>query len=1039
MHQHRKLNRPSSLHRNLPHYLQSRFRAAFFFSYGVHQMLGDIGMENETAGFEEIICEDEALGMPTSDVDSELIGGSLLQRLDNVFAPLMGFCAESNNLSSDRMPPLDNDFFAHATPEQLRAESMAAVQKFKQMKAALQPQINKAGKIVPRKGEDVVYVGFDAEWEAKSKGRNHILSAQFHLVGPAGKIFEKVFDMSQVARTGDRLRLADALYEVLDEAEADGVVDVWPREVVLVGFFTRADITVFSDFYKLRPQLDGVGGTMASVKGAAKVELPMGAEHAARIKSRYSYVVGDSYDPMLLNVRLVDASSFAPPGTSLQKLGEMLGMQKIDLPPGYTKDKMGFFQQREPKKFEAYGLRDAEIAVWYVLWVLWFSERYLGLSGLSATVSSLGVRFADKCMRSDGIALDVALNYEQFPIMRFDKNTGVPRRSTERLPSQTRGWLEKFLADCYQGGRNECYKFGPTRVGKYIDPDLAGAYVTTLVELKALDYNNARTSTNLTDYVGHVAGFAAVKFRFPDGTRFPCLPVNAGERGLMFPMSGVSLCTAPEIELAISMGAKLTVQFGYVIPWADRADLVRRTADLAKSKKRSAKIITPEFGADAGDALAVDEIQEEKGYRPFKSFAIGVRELRSKFRRKTLPFEFVKLLGNAMYGKTGQGFREKRTFGPRDMASVKVGLSRISEPAIAALVCGMVRAVVGEMLAKLPADVDAVSCTTDGMIIAGDMSQLDLSGAICTRFQELVDMVTPGMPMLENKHTVKQIVAMRTRGQLTGLPYESEPIVLAKTSVRPPREEPDPNAWMLKLFAERVPGQTMERESFISMRDQLIKGWDLQMERAEVKLNLEFDFKRKPVNPRIERIALTGVDHVAFDTLPWDTAEQAVEARLLFDGWRRGRCLKSLADYDDWQAYYALKISNARRGARSRSVNAAISDSPDGEQRRPVRGEQGRVYRTQKTGYVGIAHRAFLKAYVQRRWGLTDVDMTQAALAEWLTEQGYPTKLSSVKNAIRSKVHDEAVPRVEEVERFVGIVCSRFPSLQRDQFFIKMS
>lgn len=55
------------------------------------------------------------------------------------------------------------------------------------------------------------------------------------------------------------------------------------------------------------------------------------------------------------------------------------------------------------------------------------------------------------------------------------------------------------------------------------------------------------------------------------------------------------------------------------------------------------------------------------------------------------------------------------------------------------------------------------------MIVGSEMCELDLSGPICQRFQELVEIVTPGMPMLENKHTVKQVVAMRTRGQVTGL------------------------------------------------------------------------------------------------------------------------------------------------------------------------------------------------------------------------------------------------------------------------------
>ncbi|MDD3354337.1 hypothetical protein [Zoogloea sp.] len=49
-------------------------------------------------------------------------------------------------------------------------------------------------------------------------------------------------------------------------------------------------------------------------------------------------------------------------------------------------------QRKLPAAFRAYGLRDAEIAVLYVLWVLWFCDRYLGIKGLSATASGLSVR-----------------------------------------------------------------------------------------------------------------------------------------------------------------------------------------------------------------------------------------------------------------------------------------------------------------------------------------------------------------------------------------------------------------------------------------------------------------------------------------------------------------------------------------------------------------------------------------------------------------------------------------------------------------------
>jgi hypothetical protein len=224
--------------------------------------------------------------------------------------------------------------------------------------------------------------------------------------------------------------LAQALNDLLEEAMDFGVITEWPGEVVLVGFFTRADITVFSDFKKLRPQLDGVGGTLVTVKEAAQVELPLSPKREAQLKSQYQFVVGDPFD----------ASRLAPPGQSLARLGQWLGLEKLELPLGFSKDKMSEFQTQNKAAFEAYGLRDAEIAVTYLLWVFWFANRYLGLQGLSATASSLSVRLAEQCIRKDGVAPDVALNYDVVERKRWNPKTDRAVTVKNRTPKRIRSW-----------------------------------------------------------------------------------------------------------------------------------------------------------------------------------------------------------------------------------------------------------------------------------------------------------------------------------------------------------------------------------------------------------------------------------------------------------------------------------------------------------------------------------------------------------------------------------------------------------------------
>lgn len=395
-----------------------------------------------------------------------------------------------------------------------------------------------------------------------------------------------------------------------------------------------------------------------------------------------------------------------------------------------------------------------------------------------------------------------------------------------------------------------------------------------------------------------------------------------------------------------------------------------------------------------------------------------------------MPFEFVKLLGNSVYGKTGQGFKNKRNFGPREMGSVIVGPSRISEAAVAGLVCGFIRAVIGEILWKLPPDATAVSATTDGFLVDMPLEQLDLSGVMCSRFQALVDRLSPGSPMLENKHQVMQLFAGRTRLQVTTESDADHALVTAKGGVKPGPEVKDENAYMVDLICNRQPGQKLAYESFISMRDQLIFNHDLQMERRETKLNLEYDLKRRPILNSARMVAISGTElsHLAFNTEPWEFAEEAASARLIFDQWRETHCLKTVADFLDWENFRAFKMACLKRSRSSVEASRPVSDG--------ARSAMGRKNLT-KAGYVGIAMRTFLAAYQKRVWGLTAADLSQSKLAEWLTGQGYKTSLSAVKNGTGEQPEEGIVPATEEVIAFLNVLKARFPGLETERFLIQ--
>lgn len=890
-------------------------------------------------------------------------------------------------------------------------------------------------KLGPERGLGArVFIGFDAEWTRSRKGRNRILSVQFYLMGPTGEVLTLVIHIENGDILSQRPRLSDIINDLLESALDQGVIEEWPAEVVLCGFFTRADITVFSDFKHLRPQLNGVGGTLVTVGKAAKLELPMSSTRRAVLKQRYQSVVGDEFEPHLLNLRLIDASRLAPPGKSLANIGQWLGIPKIDLPEGFEKSDMSRYQHLRRQEYESYGLRDAEIAVMYVLWVIWFSSRHLGLDmrHISATASGLAVRIGENCIRKDGVALDVALNYEVKQVTRWDNATGVAYTQKKRLPKRNRKWQESFLADVFVGGHNQCFVYGPTERRRFYDPDLSGAYLTALAYLFVLDYDQLRWTTDVADFIGHVAGYALVDFEFGDDIEHPGLPVWTEDRGLIFPRRGESLCTAPEIELAQEMGAKIVIKYGMIIPWMSRDTVFARSTATA-GKHRAKKTPAASSANDIYDQLLTDNKQTfppehhgDLGYRLFESFAIYMREMRAPYVRKTLPFEFIKNISCSLYGKTGQGFKNKRAFGVREMGGVVIGPSRVSEAAVAALVCGFIRAVIAEILWKLPKGATAVSATTDGALMDCPIDQLDLSGTMCRRFQALVDRVSPGSHMLENKHQVMQLFAGRTRLQFTVEADGDHKTVIAKGGIKPGPDVEDENAFMLDLTLNRQPGQKLTYESFISMRDQLPLELDLQTETRETRINLEYDFKRKPIASSVRMIPLagTGQSHLAFNTEPWNTVDEALTTRLIFDAWRDDHCLKTIEDFQSWEYYRTFKMAT-RKGAKPLSPG-----TPDTEKR------TGRKNLT-KGGYLAVAKQLFLGVYQKKMWGLEGADLSQRKLAEWLTSQGYKTSVSAVKNGTREQPAEHLVPATEEVVAFLDKMKERFPGLETDKFLIR--
>ncbi|MBO2568138.1 hypothetical protein I6M39_03865 [Shewanella algae] len=258
--------------------------------------------------------------------------------------------------------------------------------------------------------------------------------------------------------------------------------------------------------------------------------------------------------------------------------------------------------------------------------------------------------------------------------------------------------------------------------------------------------------------------------------------------------------------------------------------------------------------------------------------------------------------------------------------------------------------------------------------------------------------------MIDEKHRIAQVVAMKTRGQITALSISGHPALLAKAGIKPPCPPDQHNEYMLDLYLDRQPHQKTDSSHLISTSEQWLTESDLVMLKKERRLNLEFDFKRKLVNPRVIQLA-DGRTHIAFDSVPWPTAAAAETARVLFDGWRTDHCLKTLEDWDDWEDYYESAIATKGTGIK-----------------------------VTEEGSVGVLRRVFIRAAVRGAWGCHH-DMTYRELAEWLTDSGYKTRTDECKNAKRSKLPECAVPVTKGCMLLLKTLLIRFPCLDLAMLF----
>lgn len=850
-------------------------------------------------------------------------------------------------------------------------------EKFSQLKATL------FGREKPKsKRHDIresPIFGFDTEYQRDGKTRNNIVIAYSYAIRYQGRMCSGVFKVNKFDKSG-RMRFNKFFVKAIEAAIKEEVLEEWPEHVVMAAFMISADLFSFSNAFKdFKTRLDGVRKSFVTIKEDYGIDI--NAVNNRDLDFNEQKLWDKNGNSRVVDVSFYDLMLLSPAGWNLEKLGNAVNLPKLKIHKDYSIERMIEFMQEQPDLFDAYSIRDSEIAALYMDKMVSFCCDDLGFKTVPYTIGGIGIKRFKGLLEGD---FNEIFGFENIKETRWSKSSARLITSTKRVTKLLRTIFEQFATEGYHGGRNESFLCGLSGSDEWKDYDAPSCYTVILNMLRPIDYGSLRTTKNVNDFIGDVFGVAYVKFKHPKGTTIPTLPVHAGSRGLLYVLEGETVVGAPEIQVAINAGCTVEVIQGIVGDWVD-----------------------------------VDN-------RIFLPFMKEVRYQRNQYVDGSFEERLWKEIGNSLYGKLAQGLRKRAVFDSSNGLSKPIPHSQITNPYFAMIVTSTARALMTEMMLSIDTTKHKIgSVTTDGFITTANLEngEIDLNGPICTRFRECYHMIeSSDNEILVKKHEVARIAFMKTRGQETIEDVEGEKQIQARAGVMLPKSAPDKHAFMRNLYFKRAAGDKVLNKHLISNREMLQDEVDFTDKDRMVTLNLDWDCKRLLSQP--SENVFDGTAHIFCETTPHNTVKEATEMRGIFDGWRIHNCLKRMVDWADWEDFFACKklTSNTK-------VNYQYIKNKYGEDLTLSDGQKV------GEGSDGLLRRFFIRALMQDECGLNRDDIGRKELADWLTFYGYDTSDYDVRNGSRGRLVFEIVPVTDKSLKLLRLLLRAFPHFEFEPLF----